>query len=110
MVARYTAALTTPATPAVAAALTAVRAEHEQHLSQLKSRLVEPAVDRSAPAAASPRISDSLPDLEAAEQAASGYLIGLLGGLPPSLAQLLASIAAAEATHVPYLRAAGGRR
>jgi hypothetical protein len=44
--------------------------------------------------------------LEEAEQAASDRLIGQLAALPPSLAQLFASIAASEATHVPYLQAA----
>jgi hypothetical protein len=43
--------------------------------------------------------------LEHAEQAASDRLIGQLAGLPPALAQLFASIAASEATHVPLLQA-----
>ncbi len=47
-----------------------------------------------------------LRELELAEQAASDRLIAELAGLPPSLAQLFASIAASEATHVEYLRAA----
>ena len=99
------------------AVLAAVLAEHRQHLSQLKSRLVETAAQRSA-AAASAGPSGSVgpgappPDiaqLEQAEAAASDRLIGQLGGLPPSLAQLFASIAAAEATHVPLLRSLGRR-
>jgi hypothetical protein len=45
--------------------------------------------------------------LEQTEQAASDRLIGWLNGLPPTLAQLFASIAASEATHVPYLQQAG---
>ena len=97
------------------AVLAAVLAEHRQHLSQLKSRLIETPAQRSA-AAASPGPSGSanagaqLPDvaqLEQAEAAASDRLIGQLAGLPPSLAQLFASIAAAEATHVPLLRSLG---
>jgi hypothetical protein len=101
------------ASPTIVAALTAVAAEHAAHLAQLKSRLVEPA--GSTP---SPRSSPTVPvvpakgtlaaevaALEDAEQAASDRLIGQLGVLPPSLAQLFASIAASEATHVPYLQA-----
>lgn len=98
------------------AVLAAVLAEHRQHLSQLKSRLIETPAQRSA-AAASTGPSGSVytgapPDvaqLEQAEAAASDRLIGQLAGLPPSLAQLFASIAAAEATHVPLLRSLGRR-
>jgi hypothetical protein len=46
-----------------------------------------------------------LAELEITEQAGSDRLIGELAGLPPSLAQLFASIAASEATHAEYLRA-----
>jgi hypothetical protein len=123
MVARYTAAIkqagsraesagstSAPAVSAsITAALTAVLAEHSQHLDQLTSRLIEP-----APTKPSPRPAVSLPagqtdvlnGLETAEQAASDRLIGQIAWLPPSLAQLFASIAASEATHVPYLQAA----
>jgi len=116
MVARYTTALSlqrggTTADPTISAVLSAVRAEHMQHLAQLRVRLIEPAADRTSPAHHSPpglpgSLTDVLQTLEAAEQAASDRLIGQLSGLPPSLAQLLASIAASEATHVPFLRAA----
>ena len=51
-------------------------------------------------------VAAELTALAQAEQAASDRLIGQLTGLPPSLAQLFASIAASEATHVPYLQAA----
>ena len=92
-----------------AAALAVVLADHRQHLAQLKSRLVEPAGHSSAAArAASGRGStlQTIAQLEQAEQAASDRLIAQLAGLPPALAQLFASIAASEATHVPYLKAA----
>jgi hypothetical protein len=52
-------------------------------------------------------LNPTLAQLQQAEAAASDRLIGQLAGLPPSLAQLFASIAAAEATHVPLLRSAG---
>ncbi len=97
------------------AVLAAVLAEHRQHLSQLKSRLIETPAQRSAAAAGtgpsrSVHTGAPRPDvaqLEQAEAAASDRLIGELAGLPPSLAQLFASIAAAEATHVPLLRSLG---
>jgi hypothetical protein len=92
-----------------AAALAVVLADHRQHLAQLKSRLVEPAGHSSAAAGRDPGRGSVIPtiaQLEQAEQAASDRLIASLAGLPPTLAQLFASIAASEATHVPYLRAA----
>jgi hypothetical protein len=97
----------------------AVQAEHVAHLVQLRSRLIEPpgarpsahAPPRSpssgrSPAAGAGNADAVLGELEVAEQAASDRLIGELDGLPPSLAQLFASIAASEATHVEYLRSA----
>jgi len=120
VVATYAAAIahlqasgTAGAGSALAAAHT-VQAEHTEHLAQLRSRLIEPAGAPSPHASplptpaiqagASP--SDILAALEHAEQAASDRLIGDLAGLPPALAQLFASIAASEATHVPFLQAA----
>ena len=92
-----------------AAALAVVLADHRQHLAQLKSRLVEPAGHSSPAAGAATGRGGTLKtiaELEQAEQAASDRLIAQLAGLPPTLAQLFASIAASEATHVPYLKAA----
>jgi hypothetical protein len=97
----------------MSAALAVVLADHRQHLAQLKSRLVEPAGHSSAAAGRAPGqggIIRTIAQLEQAEQAASDRLIAELAGLPPTLAQLFASIAASEATHVPYLRAAGRGR
>jgi hypothetical protein len=111
-----------PVAAAAYASAHAVQAEHVAHLAQLKSRLVEPPGTRpSSPASPSSPTSTSsstgatgprgvLDQLERAEQAASDRLIAELTGLPPSLAQLFASIAASEATHVEYLRAAGRGR
>jgi hypothetical protein len=128
MIARYAAALRqlaagstpegSPIDVAAYASARAVQAEHVAHLAQLKSRLVEPAGARRSPhppalnPTASPAATGAtgargvLGELELAEQAASDRLIAELGGLPPSLAQLFASISASEATHVEYLRAA----
>ena len=47
----------------------------------------------------------ALTRLRAAEQAAVTTLMSRLGGASPSLAQLYASIAASEATHVSVLSA-----
>jgi hypothetical protein len=93
----------------LAAALAVVLADHRQHLAQLSSRLIEPAGhDSATPARAAGRrgVILTIAQLEQAEQAASDRLISQLAGLPPTLAQLFASIAASEATHVPYLQAA----
>jgi hypothetical protein len=95
----------------IVTAIKAVQAEHAAHLMQLKSRLIEPAGSSPSPSPSpsvhvTGSITAELAALEQAEQAASDRLIGQLGGLPASLAQLFASIAASEATHVPYLQAA----
>jgi hypothetical protein len=122
MVARYAAVLVRlrtqfpPGAPpqdlALVTAVSAVQAEHAEHLAQLKSRLVQPAASAPSPSPSptvhvTGTVAVELTELEQAEQAASDRLIGQLAGLPASLAQLFASIAASEATHVPFLQAAG---
>lgn len=114
MVARYSAALTRlPASNATLhAAVRAVQAEHAAHLGQLRSRLIEPAGAPTPAAARAPVLaagsspSSLLGTLEEAEQAASNRLLEQLTVLPPTLAQLFASVAASEATHVPFLQQA----
>lgn len=87
-----------------------VLAEHQAHLAQLRARLILP----PRLATASPRPSPTPPalpagrhrmlsGLAAAESAASDRLIAQLAAVPPELAQLMASIAAAEATHAVLL-------
>ncbi|HUZ27105.1 MAG TPA: hypothetical protein VMV07_25430 [Streptosporangiaceae bacterium] len=102
--------------PATSATLAALLAEHQEHLRRLRSRLV-PGSPRAAgsappPAPKAPVLPATAPAvisyLSRAEQAASDRLLGQLPHVPASLAQLLASISASEATHVPALRAAGG--
>jgi Ferritin-like domain len=138
MIARYAAALKQLAPGSTSyrsidvapyASARAVQAEHVAHLAQLKSRLIEPPGTRPSAnptATSSPKSTPSpsatssstgatgargvLGELELAEQNASDRLIAELGELPPSLAQLFASIAASEATHVEYLRAARRER
>jgi len=113
LIAGYRAAIPRVSADASAsAALAGLLAEHEQHLAQLSSRLIVPAgsADSAAPkATAAIPIPAAMPAalaaLATAEQAASHRLATQLLGMPPSLAQLLASISASEATHVPVLDA-----
>jgi hypothetical protein len=113
LVAMYGAAAGRPGQPhQLVVALTTVGAEHAQHLTELRSRLIEPASASPSPST-SPVVSlpagqsAMVAALSGAEQSAAGRLLADLAGLPPSAAQLFASIAASEATHVPYLKAAG---
>jgi hypothetical protein len=118
MVAAYAVAITRLPASAISGASSlhgavhAVQAEHAAHLGQLRSRLIEPAgeptpSDRRPPAlVAGSSPTSVVTALEQAEQAASDRLLGQLSGLPPALAQLFASIAASEATHVPLLKQA----
>jgi hypothetical protein len=116
MVSRYRAVVAQAGSaghPAVAT-LTPILAEHEQHLAQLSASLVVPAgsASRLPPAAGASAplptgLAAGLLMLETAEQNASNTLAGQLLRVPPSLAQLMASISASEATHVPVLRSLG---
>jgi len=97
------------------AILTAVLTEHQDHLHQLRARLIpgSPRAAGSAPlpgpkAAALPADSrQALGELLRAERAASDRLLSQVSEVPPALAQLFASISASEATHVLALHAAG---
>ena len=83
-------------------------AQHRQHLGQLQARLVLPAGSPSAqasssasPGAAPARLT--IARLRAAESASATDLVRRLVSMPPALAQLFASIAASDATHVVAL-------
>ena len=85
-------------------------AEHQAHLAQLAARVIEPLGEKvPGTVTARPTLAASadaaLVQLRAAEQAAVARLLGrgLLGRASPSLAQLYASVAASEATHVATL-------
>jgi hypothetical protein len=90
-------------------------AQHREHLGQLQARLVlppgtSPSVSASASAAASAAASASasagrvtVARLRAAERASAADLVKRLVSVPPALAQLFASIAASDATHVAAL-------
>ena len=93
--------------------LQSLQAQHEQHLVQLKARLVVPPGASASPSSPSPSVTaaspsprastSSLAELRAAERASAADLVQRLVTVPPALAQLFASIAASDATHVTAL-------
>ena len=88
--------------------LRSLLAQHQQHLVQLKARLIVPPGASASPspssASPSPRTSTvSITRLRAAERASAADLVRRLATAPPALAQLLASIAASDATHATAL-------
>jgi hypothetical protein len=90
--------------------LRSLLAQHQQHLVQLKARLIVPPGASATPspssASPSPRASTvSITRLRAAERASAADLVQRLATAPPALAQLLASIAASDATHATALGA-----
>jgi len=99
---------------ALAPSLGALLAEHQAHLAQLRGRIVEPP-GKSVPATVTSKPAvpgtpaTALAQLRAAEQSASTAQLRRLAGASPSLAQLYASIAASEATHVTTLTALARR-
>ena len=118
MIARYDAVITRSAR--LAGSLRPLRAEHQSHLVQLRSRLIvppggapaSPSPSRSGPAAGPGPVpagaAAAILYLQAAERHAASTLLHQLIAVSPSLAQLMASVAASEATHVAALSAAGG--
>ena len=87
--------------------LRSLLSQHEQHLVQLEARLVVPPGASPSP---SPSVRPSPPPravtvsrLRAAEHASAADLVQRLATVPPALAQLFASIAASDATHVTAL-------
>jgi hypothetical protein len=109
----YRAALEGNAATGRAQTLRTLLSQHEQHLVQLKGRLIVPPGASASPspsasgaggATASPgpgRVGTGR--LRAAERASAADLVQRLGTVPPALAQLFASIAASDATHVAVL-------
>jgi hypothetical protein len=112
MIALYQAAVNGGTRPA--RTLEGLLAEHRQHLSRLQARLVLPPGSGSASPSPSPSPSSSsspsraprrvtIAQLRAAERASATDLVRRLVSVPPALAQLFASIAASDATHVVAL-------
>jgi hypothetical protein len=109
----YRAALEGNAAAGHAQTLRTLLSQHEQHLVQLKGRLIVPPGASASPspsasgaggATASPgpgRVGTGR--LRAAERASAADLVQRLATVPPALAQLFASIAASDATHVAVL-------
>lgn len=92
----------------LAPTLTPLLTEHQAHLAQLRGRVIEPP-GKTVPdtVTARPALGTTqtaaLTQLRTAEQAAVKTLLNRLDSASPSLAQLYASIAASEATHVTVL-------
>jgi hypothetical protein len=114
MVGHYRAVLSAGYAAGLATALAPLLTQHQAHLAQLRSRLVVPAgsaasispsrAPRSAPVPDAP--APAVAFLSAAEQAAAAAMLERALHAPAWMAQLLASISASEATHVPVLAAA----
>ncbi len=91
--------------------------QHEQHLAQLRARLIQPPGQTAQPtgpaASAAGRSASPGParvttaQLRAAERASAAGLVQRLATVEPALAQLFASIAASDATHATALAAQG---
>jgi len=99
-----------PGTSARLPLLRPLLAQHEQHLARLRARLIEPpgttaspSARPSASAASTAPAPVSTARLRAAERASAADLVERLATVQPALAQLLASIAASDATHVAVL-------
>jgi hypothetical protein len=119
MIDRYATVLV--AAPSLATSLDPLLDQHRAHLRRLRARLVDPRAAASAsasparPAPAGTAAGLHTPAtarayLRAAEDSAARTLLRNLAVASPSLAQLLASIAASEATHALLLAPAGRAR
>lgn len=104
------------AQPGLAAQLRPILAQHHEHLIRLRARIIVPKgrptptpspSARLRPAPVPGTASGALAYLRDAENAAAAALLTHLGTAPPSLAQLLVSISASEATHAALLGAHG---
>jgi hypothetical protein len=113
MVQLYQAAIGGDRAAARARGLEPLLAEHQQHLTRLRARLIVPP-GASVSASTSPGASVSpspgavprrvtIARLRAAERTSATDLVQRLGTVEPALAQLFASIAASDATHVAAL-------
>lgn len=117
LVSRYAAVLS--ARPALAATVSPLLRQHQQHLVQLRDRLAVPAGARPSPTPAA-RVRQApvpagraavLAYLGGAETDQAAFLLRTLAAVAtPSLAQLMASISASEASHAALLRSAGSPR
>ena len=111
MIQLYRAAIGANRAAARAHGLEPLLAEHEQHLVRLRARLLVPAGAQASPspspgaasAPGAPRGRVTIARLRTAERASATGLVQRLGPVEPALAQLFASIAASDVTHVTAL-------
>jgi hypothetical protein len=111
MIQLYRAAIGGDRAAAQAHGLEPLLAEHEQHLARLQARLIVPAGAQASPSPSPGRAGAAgaalgrvtIARLRAAEHASATSLVQWLGPVEPALAQLFASIAASDATHVTAL-------
>jgi hypothetical protein len=92
----------------LATGLAPLLAEHQAHLRALQARVVEPPgkslrIRPSSRPAIPASTTEAIARLRAAEQAAVTAQLGRLPAASPAQAQLYASIATSEATHVTIL-------
>jgi hypothetical protein len=109
MISRYHAAIT--GSPGQAAFLAPLLAQHQDHLARLASRLLNPKpAGPPRPPSTTPAVpaASAFAVLPGAEEEAANALVRHLAEVTPSLAQLLASIAASEASHALLLRSREG--
>jgi hypothetical protein len=109
----YRAALSGNAAAGRGQTLRTLLSQHEQHLVQLKGRLIVPPGASASPSPSASRASGAtaspgpgrvgIARLRAAERASAADLVQRLATVPPAVAQLFASIAASDATHVAVL-------
>jgi hypothetical protein len=106
MIALYQAAVNGGTRPA--RTLEGLLAQHRQHLGRLQARLVLPSASPSPSSShSSVPARVTIAQLRAAERASATDLVRRLVSVPPALAQLFASIAASDATHVVALAGYG---
>lgn len=112
MITRYKAV--TAAVPSLRGRLQPLLSQHEEHLRRLRGRLIDQGTSSGHPAAGAgaggpvPQTpAAALAFLRRAEDAAASALTRHLQAASPSFAQLLASIAASEATHALVLSPRG---
>jgi hypothetical protein len=106
MIALYQAAVNSGTRPA--RTLEGMLAQHRQHLGRLQARLVLPSASPAPSSSNSPVPGRAtIAQLRAAERASATDLVRRLVSVPPALAQLFASIAASDATHVVALAGYG---
>ena len=116
LITRYVAVLA--AMPGLAGQLRPLLAQHQEHLARLRGRLILPTAQPTPPTARRSVAAGPVPGTAAgavaylrdAENAAAAALLAHLDEAPSSLAQLLASISASEATHALILQAHGRTR